>query len=160
MAVVASGVLSLPLKYLRDTLAASASFQAWVGAADASAALAKILVVAGTTTGNYAVVDWADNWQREATAFGARNHFEQTGDLGVLLMQGTIGGRPEDEAAWTFLNTIGAIVAEMEALAGTPGYLDIRRFGFISRPRRPETDEAQTDGDFYEAILRVEYGGL
>ena len=42
MAVSPTDILSRPLGYLQDTVAASATFQSWVGAADAAAAKARV----------------------------------------------------------------------------------------------------------------------
>lgn len=45
MAVSPSGIISLPLSYLRTSISASTNFQTWTGTADAAAALSRIHIV-------------------------------------------------------------------------------------------------------------------
>jgi len=170
MAVAASGFVSKPLGYLRTTLAASSTFQTWTGAADATEALDYIYVVSTPTDdaddeanvpdAPFALVDWGEDFARTAEADGARNHFVLSGSLALLLRGAVDADHDDADAAMTFLNAVGGIMADLEALAGTAGYLDIREMSFIERPARPGTDEAQTHGDFYQVIIRVEFAGI
>lgn len=228
-----SGLASLPLKYLEDTLAASAAFQGWVGAANpaeakerihpVSVATAEALVtvtggaisavdlveagygydaaptvtVRGTGTGAsitaavsggkvtgftivdggtgyvagkteivvagppmpWALIDWAPNFERAAAAGGSRRYFEQTGDLVVVLRAPVDADHDDAEASYAFMNIVGAIIEDMEELAGTAGYLSIDRLGRAQGPRRPEAAEVKVAGDFYEYWLRVGWDG-
>ena len=102
-----------------------------------------------------AVIDWADDLRRTAIAGGDRNHFGQEGSLNLLL-RGSIDSSHDDaDAAFAFLNTVGDIIEEMEALSGTAGYLGFVSTSVVQGPSRPLEDEQNTVGDYYEIILRI-----
>lgn len=156
MAVVPAEMISLPLHYLRLMVADSAAFRTWVGAANQAEALARVYINRETSpTRPFAVVAWATNWGREATSGGARNYFEQVGDLMLMLEDDIAAGLDEADAYYTFTNTIGAILAEIEALAGTAGYLNIMSITVENGPARPDSDEEQTTSDFYQVLYRI-----
>lgn len=229
-----SGQLSLPVDYLRKTVAASGAFQAWVGAdnevealdyvlpvtaarargapavssgalasasvayggrgyraapavevdGDGTGAIVTAAVSGGKVTGftvtnggsgytaekteirvakpglPLAIVDWMPGRSKRAVATGTRTHFDGAGEL-LLLFRGPVDSEhDEEEAAYAFQNKIGAIIAEIEQLAGRAGYLDIRELRQISGPQRPGEDELQSDGDYYQAIYAVSWEGL
>jgi len=164
-----SGHLSLPLKYLRDTVAASSTFQGGVGAANAEEAAEKVYYVAVSgPEADFAVVDWEANYARRAEAGGSRNWFEGEGDL-VLVLRAAVSSEDDaGTAAIKFQNWVGGVLADMEELAGTAGYLDIRAFELMDQPARPETDEKQAKknaggalvGDFYQVAYRVVFGSI
>ncbi len=225
--VVPTGMISLPLNYLEETIAASAAFQAWVGANNSAEAkdsihpvsvgtgagtpslsggalasitladagggytVAPTVTVVGDGTGAtatatlsgagvasfavtaggagythveiqvggptrpFCLIDWAANFKRSALAGGMRTFFEGEGDLVMLFRADVDSSQDEETAAWAFLNVIGAIIEDMEELAGTAGYLDIMGIERIRGPHRPEEDEVKTAGDFYEVVYGV-----
>lgn len=229
-----AGQLSLPVDYLRKTVAASGAFQDWVGAENEVDALDSILPVCGAlaegrptivggaltaiaverggrgyrtapavaiagegsgavataavsggkvtgftvTNGGsgysaentevrvarptlpVAIVDWMPGRSKRAVATGTRTHFDGEGEL-LLLFRGEVdGGHDEEQAAYVFQNKIGAILADIEQLAGRAGYLDIREIRQVSGPQRPDEDELKTAGDYYQAIYAVRWEGL
>jgi len=161
MSVSPTGMLSLPLHYLRLTVAGSSNFQTWVGAANATEALARVYpILTDTLTLPLAAVDFADNFRRSLFASDVRNWFKQEGDLAVLFRASIDSEHNEADAAYTFLNSVGAIISDMEALAGKPGYLDISGITVDAGPQRPLEDEKKTIGDFYEIIFRIEWQGI
>lgn len=154
-----SGIASLPLKYLRDTLAACATFQALTGAANAAAALAFVHYVSTTsTTYPFAVVDWGRSASWTKDSGGSRNYMDQEGELVLLLRASVSSSADADEGdeAVTFMNTVGAIVGELLVLAGQGGYLDIERVSH-GMPERPTYDEAKSSGDFHQIVLTIGY---
>lgn len=231
MAVTPADILSLPIHYLRETIAASANFRTWVSAADVagarlrihynqvivamakatitSGAIASIAVPEGGTgytaapdvavkgdgsggrataavsggsvssitvtnggsdytdenteivvdlpTHPFAVIMWADNWARVMEAAGDRNHFIQEGDLLLVLRASVSESHDEADALFTFTNSVGAIIEDMEALAGTAGYLNITGMSFEEQPQRPLEDEIDTLSDFYRTVLRIQF---
>ena len=169
MTVTPSGFLSLPLGYLRLSLAgteAETAFQAWVGAVDAEAALDLIVVCADSDPtsglGNFAAVTWDVGLERRRESGGARSHFAGSGALRLLLHERIDPAHTEAEAAFAFLDSAGAILAQLEQLAGTAGYLDIEAVTLVSGPARPTEDQEATlaGGAFYEAEWRITYRGL
>jgi len=156
MAVVPTEMISLPLHYLRLMPADSATFRTWVGAADQAEALARVYVNReASPVRPFAVAAWATNWGREATSGGGRNYFEQVGDLMLMFEDDIAAGLDEADAYYTFTNTVGAILAEIEALAGQAGYLNIVSIAVENGPARPGSDEKQTTDDFYQALYRI-----
>jgi len=163
--VSATGPLSLPLENLRTLLANSATFKTWVGAADVTAAKDRIYLagVAGTAyTRPYAVVmqAGAGGLERVAEADGAAKRFIASGRL-LLALEDDV---PSDyqssyaDAELDFTNTIGAIISEMEALAGTSGFLAVKHIAIHSGPARSDADEKSSTGDYYQIVLEVEWG--
>lgn len=160
MPVTPTGHLSLPLDYLRKTVAASASFQSWTGTADATAALARVHLVnaAPAATRPLAAIDWARNHSSTREADGTHAWFTRQGTLSLLLRDTIATSTSDEDAALDFLNKVGALWADMEALAGTSGYLDIQSIRIVQGPERPEEDEVKALAfDFYQVVLAVEF---
>ena len=168
MSTTPTGLLSKPLDYLRHTVAASTTFQTWTSSADEAAALAHVYPVEVVPSGAdepariaaltaalpFAVVDWMPGARRVKIGGGSRNYFQTEGDLG-LLFRAAISASDAGDAAYDFLNKIGAIISEMEVKAGLPGYLDVSAFVVEEGPHRPEEKEAKVLGEYYEMLLRV-----
>lgn len=161
MAVEPTGLFSLPIHYLRLTIAGSETFQAWVGAEDAAGALDSVHIVALRSgfTLPFAVIDWTKSFTRTKLAGGVRNHFEQAGDLALIFRAAVDSEHSDAEAAYTFLNEVGAIVEEIEELAGQAAYLNINGIYLEDGPYRPGEDEEQTSGDYYEIVFRIGFEG-
>lgn len=155
MSVTPTGILSLPLSYLRATLAGSATFQSWTGAADADAALAFILPVLAKPEDidpPFIVLDWQSFTRNKQ----ADSHFNTAGTLQIAII-GPIDQAHEDaDAAFEFLNKVGAILAEAEALAPQPDYLNWDSLALTSLDR-PSDQERQSSGDFYQAMFTLTY---
>lgn len=156
--VAAAGMFSLPLDYLRDMLANSSNFQTWTTTLNATAAKARTHVIgaADTATLPLAVVGWA-SFERESTSGGSRNFFEGGGPI-ALLFVAAAGADTEENEGFTFVNDIGGILADVEALAGQAGYLDIKRISLEEIWRtEPDEDRAQTDDDQWHAQFMIEF---
>lgn len=226
--VVPTGILSLTLKHLKDTIAVTAGFKNWVGidpaddyvhinawhfakgrAVITSGAVSAINVVDGgqgypvaptvtiggdgsaaTATATLtdravsgftvtdggsgytvapvtvtmplpcAVVDYAENFAREPVAGGLRTHFESRGDLLMCLRSEVSSGYTSEEALYEFQNAAGAIIGDMELLAGTPGYLNITGIAIEQEAMRTSEDEVDVGLDHYQAIYRVSWEDL
>ncbi|MBL4884838.1 MAG: hypothetical protein JKY95_09925 [Planctomycetaceae bacterium] len=127
MAVVAAGPISLPLENLKKTLAASAAFQAAVGAANATEAESSIyrFWIPGPTL-NKAMIRSTGEEEADRVTIDS---WKRLGPLRVVIELETPSEYQngyEDAGTW-FTNTIGAIQSEMQAMAvGNPGlYLNI-----------------------------------
>ena len=161
MAVTPSGSVSLPLSYARTQLANCSAFQTWTGTASVAAALAKIYVVVATTgyTLPVAVIEWNGDFGYEISGRGTRNFYDQTGSLNILFRGSVDSDHNEFDAAMTFTNSIGAIVEDFNELSGQAGYLDVDNLT-MNEFRRPEDDEKETYGDFYETSWTVMFTGI
>ena len=161
-AVAAEGPISLPLAYAVESLAASAAFQSWVGAADAAEAKSFISTVkAEVLVPPLAVVRWAPTWRRSRSSSGTRYYYGQLGEIVILFRSAIEAGMGDDDAAIAFRNLLGNIVKDMEALSGTPWYLAFEDVSFERQPERPRAEEANADvGDFYQAELKFSFAGI
>lgn len=150
-------ILSKPMHYLRRTVAASETFQAWTGTASRSQALERVHLVKadGAATLPLAVVGRVKVFDREQIATGTRNIFEQHDDLGLILRAPVDDEHTDADASYAFLNELGALLTDMEELTGTAKYLDFHRVELEDGPYRPGEDEAATIGDFYEVMFRI-----
>jgi hypothetical protein len=164
MPTTPSGILSLPLSYLRLTLADVTAFRTWAGASDQAAALALIYVEATTSFATKAaLVTWGNGFRRSKNAGGSRAFFQQSGDLQLIFRESiSLSSVPTiQDAAYTVLNNLGGIITGMEALAGTAGYLDIREIALANGPYRlQDSEKAAKQVDFWETVFRVEYEGF
>lgn len=155
-----SGLASLPLKYLRDTLAACSAFQTMVGAANATEALDSIHYVAapGGTAFPLAVVYFAGQQDGDVYAGGVRNHFEHTGELGLHLYGAVsdVSDAAIGDEQLAFMNTVGAILGDLVQLAGQAGYLSVTSWS-LSPPMRPDEDEARSNRDYHLAEILVRF---
>jgi hypothetical protein len=173
MSVEPSGMMSLPLKTLREMLAACAAFQTWLGldAEDleegqtlAGEAEKKIFYVAmspeeyAATEPPYAVVCLGGKLEMVRDSRGQSSGFEQGGGL-LIILQGAVDPAQQiAEVELTFANSVGAILTDLLAMAGQPGHLDISAIRQAGPIYRPSEDKQKTQGDFQQVILEVEYG--
>ena len=158
MTVTPSGEYSLPLYNLQTLLAASAAWQEWVGAANAEGGRRRIHLVAvdaAEALRPLAWIDQGDDWSRETEAGGARNHFKGSGTL-KLWFEADVPKEYEDShrhAMLWFMNKVGAIISEMEQLAGSGSYLCVHRFLQDDPPVRSR--EGEEDGDFIQVTFSI-----
>lgn len=134
---MSDGALSLSKGYLRATIADCTAFRTWTSAATQAAALARIyrdVLPLPATAGKFTLAEleklrpycliWSEQLKdtRIATAT-----YESLGVLTARFVWDIprlIRDQP-DEAVRQLEVTVGEIVEEMEALAGTAGYLNI-----------------------------------
>lgn len=165
--VTPSGMISLAMDRLRRMLAASETWQTWCGAEDATEALDFIsLVDREPDRAVFAIVDLPDEFEHEAQGGGAQNLMWDSGML-VLVIQAEVpeayqGLEPGDElnAALDFANKLGAVIAELAALAGTGtgDYLNVQAIR-LSAPgiQRTARQWRESRGDFHIAGLGIRY---
>lgn len=166
MAVTPTGILSLPLLHLLNSLANSSSFRTWSGAANVAAAKTLIHYVSFPVTAPpWASIDWDRSSNFSATATGLNNQYEQEGTLSLILRGVPLAETDlsaEDEQI-RFMNSVGAILLDILQLSAnvteTDNYLNITAVthGFPERP----TDQMQaTQGDFIQVVLIVTFRGF
>ena len=168
----AAGPISLPLDHLRTLVAASSTFQAWVGAtgeteAQRIASAKEHVYVAAlpapiAAKRPFALVAHGDAWQREADTGGAGHSYLKTGSLYLgfeanVAEANQVAGS-EGDAFIAFANEVGNTIADMEVLSGTGTYLNVTRISEYVRPRRAHPDEAGNAGVYYEAAYTIDWG--
>jgi hypothetical protein len=153
MPVTPTGMLSLPLANLRTALSNCAAFRTWVGAADATAALAYISLVekGGSLTGKFAVIDDGTEYMGERTSSGATFHEE--GSL-ALIFQGNVhadNANSEVDAQFEFTNSVGAILEELiEYCGNNSNVFNISKFSKIFGPWRADDEERNAGNDYIQ----------
>lgn len=161
--ITASGGVSLPLEHVRTLLANSATFQSQVGANDANEAKDYIhlqAVEADSAGTDRAVVSHLD---AEGNAIASGFSYAEGGAVRVVIefeipeTYQDYGDDELEEAELWFLNLIGAIKYEMEALAGSAGYLDAEVIGVREIDRSSYADEGQDRWSF-RAPVDLEWG--
>ena len=164
MAVTTDGIMTTALASVRTVLSESETFQALVGASDASEALAYIhygRVVPGDRP--FALVSLAE-WEYQRVAGGAKSHFRPvSGAVAVLIAAdisteyvGDAGDAPEN-AYLEFLNRLEGVVVDLAAIAGVNQNLPIRHVGFWDEP--PMLSGLNENDDYYFEWLILGWGG-
>ena len=158
-----------PLELLRNLVAASSTFQTWVGAEDAAAAKASIYLVSvpevseedyWTTLASaqpYCILDTGDGYGLHKTA---ENCFRVDGDMVLAFCDAVASENADDpEAAQkAFMLQVGNTIDDMAALAGTPGYLVVADFDIVESPQRSSPEERNELGDIYWTVLQITRG--
>lgn len=159
---MADGFLALPLDGMRDMLAASAAFQAWTGAADAEAAAAFVHLVAPDAGGEYPdseaphtapqrhVILNLGKTRRTLAGVGVAGLFHQRIDVEAYF-EGQTDPSDRDKSeipALSFLTSLGAILADLEAASQTGGNLQILTYD-LSPPDRIDNSLTGDPGDYF-----------
>lgn len=180
MPVTPTGPLSEPLEYLRASLAASATFQTLVGAANATEALDAIYYHAppppadgSEYTPEYlsafrpcAVVSYPESGIGESShvATGSGFGFTRSGRVIVQLWGNATldedGKYDPSTDALTWGNAVGGIISDIEAVAGVAGYLAIETMT-VDVIFTNATDTEDGEGRFNGAKLTIgfDHGG-
>lgn len=159
MAVSPSGMLSLPVDYLRSTVAASSTFQTWTGTANAAAAKARVHLgrAAANATHPLACVGFSNGFRRFSDDLDV---WQQDNVLELMFRNDFSSSLNEADAYYTFANQIGAIMADMEAIFNDAGYLDVFDWNIVDGPARTDDNDEQVMGYFFEVIIECRYGGV
>ena len=166
MSVSLTGPEARPLDILRTMIAASATFQAWLGIdperpeenRQAEARQRVYIVVATTPTRPFALVGFGSQWGARRLAVGTVDRFAYSGSAFLQLakdLQEEESG-DQDAAFLAFARDAGEIVDEILAQSGADGML---RFEEISRGQPPkmgtlEADKAKGEFAFVEYALQ------
>lgn len=178
MPVTASSILAEPAETLRTMLADCAALRTWFGAADAAEAKLRIHVggvpepVAdeGFTQAQLEsarplalihIEPRGGGAAFKAYAGGSRNFFRASGVLSLIFeadIDSANVGNPQD-AYLEFINAVGAVIDDLQTLAGSSTYLDIRAIDIAEGPWRVPEDENAGGGDYFFVALSVAWGG-
>jgi hypothetical protein len=143
---------------LRTAVSQSSTFQTWVGAANATGALARVYEIAEDDwTLPCAVLDQGEI-ESESVALGV---MERRGTLTVLLVSSAVtASQTSGEQFRTFMNTAGAVIAEIEEQAGSGG-LNVVASRRDEPPSRASIEEKAVtdDGDVYMVQYMLDYMG-
>jgi hypothetical protein len=169
MTVTATGILSLPLDNVRNMVAASPAFQAWVGVTNSTDALSSVFIIATDASGTYpnpvsviprpfALIN-LDYVKRDLRGSGNNPLFAP--DSAILLKfevknnsgHKNLGADP----AIAFLNAIGDIIVDLETQSQAGGGLQILSLSIESPSRKNESFTGE-QGDFYEIEIKLSTG--
>ena len=158
MAVVPTGILSTPIAAAKTLLGDTAAWQTWVDeAGDAAAAKAFIYVgaKAGPLARPFAIVD-IFAFALARIGGGSRDVFRATGTVGIII-EADVTESDGGDAHYEFLNELGAVLQDMRELSGSSSYLPNARISLDSLMSRSTKKQGEA-ADYYEALLRLEYG--
>lgn len=161
--------------HLAAMLAASTTFQTWVGADDATEAEKHIHLSAAPGPANGecydkieldALLPMAVIWtkaflSKPDSAVGSLAAYTRGSDLVVELV-GQVDPATETvpaECGRAFDNVVSGIVGDLEASNGTPGFLAWRQIAIIEEPERGPTQEIPTRGDLWRLEMVVSWMG-
>ena len=164
MAVVGTGAFCLPLENLRTLLANCSAFQTWTGTANATAAKARISLFAeNIDTLPTATITWgAQNNYASDKAFGGEGGtYIRGGNADIFFigdLESTYAAYEDtlDDLMLDFCNGIGAIMDDLDELAGTDAYLDVTGWQKVGGPMRSGKEETEK---IVELVVRVSWTG-
>lgn len=155
------GILSQPLAALRALVAASPSWQAWVGAssADEAAQRVHLLVAPVTAPRPYALIDFGDVARERIAVTNRIKWQDRIGSTMLLWIQSDAGNGVEPDATIGFCNRLGAVMTDIETNAGdrVAGFPGLLLIDLVNPPLRVEEQDRQTMGDYFEAGLSLTY---
>ena len=164
MPVTPSGMLSVPDALLRTMLSNCPAFRTWTGTANPTAALARIhlIVKPAAAARPFALIDFGGEFNAQRNAGGSQHYFQHSGSLLLLFEDDVDSANAADgkdaDAEYEFRNNLGAVLSELEDLAGRDDNLTISRMTVLVSPARTHVDERATLGDYYQTILEVTWG--
>jgi hypothetical protein len=176
-----ANLLTGPIDALATLVAASTSFQSFVGAANAAAAAARVhkldlprpegevyTIDELSTYRPLAIVDMergGGGWEAiEVAKGGGIGRFRTGGRLMLCLERSVPPGLVDDNRAADadFMAKVEAIASDMLALAetddGTNVYLCLRKMRIHAGPRRADPKEVATLGDYQLVWLEIDWG--
>ncbi len=118
--VTPTGILAAPLAKLALTIAATEAFQAWVGAANSVEAEQSIYLISAPKGAEapYCIIDFTDDFMRERSCLKTGVPFAGSGNLFAYFGGEVEAALNDTDAAFSFLNPMGAILEELELLSG------------------------------------------
>lgn len=167
MPVAASSILTLPGDALRTTLSQCSAFQTFTSTADATAALAKIYLIARPSA--TAAVEQGDEsddgWARPYALISLPRSVRifrggYTNGRLMLLLEKSVNSvtynATDPDATMAFANEVGNVVKELAVALDGDGTLVIPRTG-ISMDIEISRSEVDDD-DYHQAIVNIDYG--
>ena len=170
MTVSPDGPLSLPLQAARELLAASTEFRTWTGTATEAAALDRVWVLQTpdfdprstdretVSPSPLAIVDYS-SFVREREVLKAARFGEPATGCEISIYFRALSTGDDNDAAWNFLNSIGAIMEDLELnAAGEEGsMLAIVRTELAIGPQRVEKQLRDSHGDYWETVITITF---
>jgi hypothetical protein len=150
--ITPDGILSLPLARLAAMIAASPAFVTWCnGATDRI----HLLATSREPLLPLCLLDLGDSFNRERVVLTPGRPFAQSGQLVAYFRDAVDQAHSDQDAAYSFCNHLGAVWADLEAMAGKPGFLSITSMTLLASPERIEAERRPHLGDLYEAVLGI-----
>lgn len=166
--------MALHQEYLRTALSQSATFQAWCGAADAAAALARIhdinlpapadgqaLTAAEETSRRPCAVVWTapeEGYARHHVSTGTAHDWAESGRLMLQLEMVVPNGADYREAWLVFANAISGILDDLWAKTGSDGCLAFNETVLEMGPDRVHPDNADAaQVDLYVVLIGIRW---
>lgn len=166
MAIVPVGSMAVPLERLRETIAASATFQTRTGSADATEAIEHVYRESVANGGGlselrpYVVVRLGQQGANEI-AEGVQIELVVSGGL-LVFLEANADETIEDEGEnyIDFLNFAGLLFDELTQLSGVDDYFPSRRIELVYAPTRTlrAARNAELGNDVWQVCWLFNYG--
>jgi hypothetical protein len=157
----AIGLLSEPLATVRRMVAASTSFQAWVGASDATSASAAVYLVTSPRhpRPRFALVDLGEFGRDRVVVTTARRFAQREGSTILVYLRADVDEADHDDALLGFCNAVGGIWSDLEEAAGviSKRNLSIRAIDLVIAPTRIVPEKRERAGDYFETAFSLSY---
>lgn len=162
MTIAPVGPLSAMVHNLRLMVADSDAFQVWVGAANAHQAMDRVWAIAAPPVSLYpwALVEVGD-FIRQRTMVFAGSQFEYGAGTHLMLTFRGVADGDEPDAGYAFMNAIGGVIEDLEAMSGnqaSPYQFTIPAISTAAPPQRIISPTRSAAGDFYEASFIIQKG--
>ena len=157
--IMPAGLLSIPLDRAQHTLAKSIAFQTWVGVTNENDALPFIhmMQTAEETAAPFCILDLGDELERTRTSVHNGSPFEPSGQIIAYFRHLVPEGTSAHDAVYGFTNILGALWADLEAMAGQPNTIGIYKINLLTPPTRILSDRRNYAGDLFECALGLSW---
>jgi hypothetical protein len=157
--VIAAQVLSLPMQRLKTLLMATAAWQAIADIQDDHIRFCEVSETEDVALRPWALIDQGPQWDAELSAVGTSNEFLASGSLMLRFVFDVLAADAESagDAQMRVTNTIGEILEQMIALAGSGGYLMVNSIKLVEQGRTAPEHRA-SEGDFVSMMFEIGWG--
>lgn len=160
MSPAATGDTGLALFNLETLIASSAAFRTWTGTANVAAARDRIYYPDtddDDVTRPAAFIGAGPSYMMESKGGGEGSHVDFGGGAMGMDFEANVTEDDPKDAFNAFANEFDAVIVEMNALAGTSGFLNVRAIRRTAGPARSEPDEGEEGGNTARGYDRVEF---
>jgi hypothetical protein len=157
--VVAGHTLSLPMQRLKTLLLATTIWQGIVDEADDHIRFCEVGEHEDVALRPWALIDQGSQWEADLSATGTAHEFLSSGSLMLRFVFNVAAGDADNsgDAQMSITNTIGEIIEQMIALAGSGGYLMINSIKLAELGRTAPENRA-SEGDFVSMMFEIGWG--
>ena len=153
-----TGIFNGPLDKLADLIAGTTTFQTWVGhtgsAASAKAHIYFYDLPSGSLTLPFALLDIGPDYRTFAIAGGAGQVYNMDSEL-IMHLEGAAGTGTDSAKLVAFMETIGALIAELKDDAGVSTALQVKEFQKTLGPLLSDPKDTGTESIMIQFLVKI-----